>query len=245
LLHSPLLLRGYQWYFNRTLNREIADPALREQLRPQERLGCKRVLFSNDWYPALSDPKVTVISHAIKRVEVDAVVTADGQRHPADVLIMGTGFQATSFLSPMRIEGLGGIDLNQAWKRGAEAYLGMCMPGFPNFFMLYGPNTNLGHNSIVFMLECQLRYLSGAFDALKKQPGLSLQIRKSVQAHYQQALEKRLRQSIWASGCNSWYHDEHGRITTNWPGSTLSYAWQSRRFKPTDFDHQLTGETAP
>lgn len=236
LLHSPLLLRGYQWYFNRTLNREIADPVLREQLRPRERLGCKRVLFSNAWYPALSDPNVTVVSHKIDRIEADAVVTEDGTRHRADVLIMGTGFQATRFLSPMRIEGSGGIDLNQAWQRGAEAYLGLCMPGFANFFMLYGPNTNLGHNSIVFMLECQFRYLRGALAALQAEPKSSLQIRAPVQARYQEALDKRLRGSIWAAGCSSWYHDEHGRITTNWPGSTLSYAWLTRRFQRGAFE---------
>ncbi len=237
LLHSPLLLRGYQCYFNRTLRREIADPQLRAKLQPGERLGCKRVLFSNDWYAALADAKTEVIGSRIRAIEEHAVVTDDGVQHPADVLILGTGFQATRFLTPMQITGKDGLDLNQAWDKGAEAYYGMCMPGFPNFFMLYGPNTNLGHNSIVYMLESQLRYLRGALCLLRDHPQRSVEVRNEVQTEYQQRLEQRLRRSVWASGCSSWYHDEHGRITTNWPGSTLSYAWQTRRFLPHHYKH--------
>ena len=237
LLHSPLLLRGYRWYFERGLSRQIADPALRDRLRPTEALGCKRVLFSNDWYAALADPRTTVVSDGISRIHARGVVDCRGNDHPADVLILGTGFQATRFLSPLQIHGSDGLELNQAWRNGAQAYLGMCMPGFPNFFMLYGPNTNLGHNSIVFMLECQIRYATQALGALNRSPQRSMQIRRDIHQRYQNGLERRLQRSVWSSGCHSWYHDEHGRITTNWPGSTVSYAWATRRFRPDQFEY--------
>lgn len=238
LLHSRLLLQGYRWAFLRRLRREVRDPELRRRLVPKERLGCKRVLFSNDWYRALTDPKVQVIDRPLRRVCADGVEDADGIIHRADTLILGTGFRASRFLTGIEIRGEAGQRLHEdAWRDGCSALLGMSVAGFPNLFLLYGPNTNLGHNSIIFMLECQTRYLGQAWALLRDQPGRALRVRPASQARYQDWLNRRLTRSIWAGGCSSWYRDEAGRITTNWPASTIRYWWMTRQFRVAD--HEL------
>ncbi len=142
-------MKVYQWLFQRYLRRTISDPALREKLTPDYPMGCKRILISNDYFQAIERFGIEVRTGGVAAVDETGLVDADGQHHDADVLIFGTGFQATDFLAPMTIQGRRGRDLNEAWRDGAEAYLGITVHGFPNLFMLYGPNTNLGHNSIV------------------------------------------------------------------------------------------------
>ncbi len=236
LLHSRLLLQGYRWAFLRRLNREVSDPELRRKLIPTDPLGCKRILLSNDWYRALTDPKVTVVDQPIAHVSSDGVVNTTGQLHRVDSLILGTGFRASRFLDGIDIRGSKGCSLRESWQAGPSALLGMTVAGFPNLTMLYGPNTNLGHNSLVYMLECQTRYLGQAWRLLRDQPGHALDLREARQHRYQRWLEQALAKSIWAGGCRSWYQDDAGRITTNWPASTLRYWWQTRRFRPEDFE---------
>ena len=163
---SPKLLAAPMAMWRRQLRTAITDPELRARCVPDYVMGCKRVVFSNDWYPALARPDVELVTEPIERIVPDAVVTADGAAHPADVIIYGTGFGATQFLTPMQVSGRGGRSLRQAWRDGAQAYLGITVAGFPNFFMLYGPNTNLGGNSIIYMLEGQIGYVLGALQAL-------------------------------------------------------------------------------
>jgi cation diffusion facilitator CzcD-associated flavoprotein CzcO len=146
----------------------VRDAAKRRKLTPDYKIGCKRILLSGDWFPAMDRDHVEVVTEAISHVTADAIVTKDGHRHPVDAIIHGTGFQATDFLAPMAITGLGGADLNEAWRDGAEAYKGICVSGFPNLFMRYGPNTSLGHNSIVFMLESQVHYILQCMDLLRR-----------------------------------------------------------------------------
>jgi cation diffusion facilitator CzcD-associated flavoprotein CzcO len=216
------------------LEREVTDPGLRDRLLPDYPIGCKRILQSNDWYPALDRPNVDVVEGSVTRVERDAVVLADGTRLPADVLVWGTGFRTTEFLAPIEIVGRDGAELNDAWRAGAEAHLGITVSGFPNLFLMYGPNTNLGHNSIIFMLECQARYIGQAVRTLAEDDLASIEVREDTHRRFNDSLQRRLRASVWAGGCDSWYVDENGRIVNNWVGTTLEYRWRTRRFDPSD-----------
>jgi cation diffusion facilitator CzcD-associated flavoprotein CzcO len=223
LLKYPSLLKLYHGVFRRYLARAVADPELRRKLSPDYPFGCKRILISNDYYPALVQPHVEVVTDAIKSVSARGVVTADGREREVDAIIFGTGFAASDFLAPMRIRGLDGRDLNQAWRDGAEAYLGMTVNGFPNLFILYGPNTNLGHNSIIYMLEGQFAYVLQCLARLEQEPLRHLDVRPEVLRSYNAELQERLGRTIWASGCTSWYQNADGRLTNNWPGFTFTY----------------------
>jgi cation diffusion facilitator CzcD-associated flavoprotein CzcO len=157
------------------------------------------------------------------------VVTGDGARHPVDVLVMATGFDTNSFLTPMVIEGAGGRRLDHQWKDGAEAYLGLSVAGFPNFFMMYGPNTNLGHNSIIFMIECQANYIVRCVQALQKRGLRSLDLKPEVMRDFNESLHRELERTAWARVDHSWYKTDAGKITNNWSRTTLHYWWKTRR----------------
>ncbi|MFC5478449.1 flavin-containing monooxygenase [Massilia suwonensis] len=213
--------------FQRMLARDVPDPALRASLTPDYPIGCKRILLSDDYLSVFARPDVRLVTEAIRRVTPSGIETEDGTSHPADVLIYGTGFAATEFLAPMRISGRGGRDLNEAWREGAEAYLGMTVPGFPNFFMLYGPNTNLGHNSIVYMLESQVEHVMRCRRALLAAGAASIEVEPGAHRRFNTRLHARLADAVW-QGCRSWYLDRHGRNSANWPGFTFSYRWLTR-----------------
>ncbi len=227
--HGPAWVRaGLERGFRRRLERTVADPRLRAALTPADPIGCKRVLLSNDYLPALTRPNVELVTDAIREVTADGIATADGRERRVDALIYGTGFQATDFLAPMRITGLGGRELDAAWRGGAEAYLGISVAGFPNLFLLYGPNTNLGHSSIVFMLESQVRYVLGCVRALQQRRLRFLDVRADAQAAFNARLQRGLARSVWGAGCTSWYKTAEGKNTNNWPGFTFRYRQQTR-----------------
>ncbi|WP_407733358.1 flavin-containing monooxygenase [Pseudomonas citronellolis] len=232
----PPLMKFMQLSFRLNLRRGIADAQLRRRLIPDYPLGCKRILISNDYYPALARDNVRVIDSGIERVTGDAVVTRDGQRHPVDAIVFGTGFAATEFLAPLRVQGLGGRWLEQAWAGGAEAYKGISVAGFPNLFILYGPNTNLGHNSIVYMLESQFPYVLACLRHLDRQGLRYLDVKPEVQRAYNQALQHGLQHTVWESGCDSWYKTAAGRNTNNWPGFTFRYRQQTRQPEFADYE---------
>ena len=223
-----LTSRFYARVAKRVMRREIPDPALQRALLPDYPIGGKRILISDDYYPTLRRENVEVVTDPIARVTADGVETAGGRTMPADVIILATGFQTTDFLVPMAIEGLGGRKLHDVWREGAEAYLGMTVAGFPNFFMLYGPNTNLGHNSIIFMLECQIRYVVQCIQALAAENLTYLDVRRDVQQAFNRRLQADLARSVWARTPRSWYKRADGRITNNWSGPTIAYWWQTR-----------------
>ena len=208
----------------------IKDPALRAKLTPDYAIGCKRILFDNTYYRALAQPNVDVVTGGIKEVGENYVVTDDGTKHEVDTLILGTGFAAAGFLAPMEIRGRGGRELSAAWRDGAEAYLGITVCGFPNLFMLYGPNTNLGHNSIVYMLESQIQYVKEAVGSLRAAPGTSFDVKPDVQNGFNAKLQHALRNTVWAEGCKSWYIAESGKIVNNWSGFTFTYRRLTSRF---------------
>jgi cation diffusion facilitator CzcD-associated flavoprotein CzcO len=193
-------------------------------------MGCKRVLFSNNWYPTLARPDVALVTDPIDRIVSRGVVTADGTTRPADVIIYGTGFRTLDFLVPMSVTGLGGRRLHEAWRDGAEAYLGITVSGFPNFFMLYGPNTNLGGNSIIYMLEGQIAYVRGALQALDEEGLAWLDVRPEVQEAFNAWVDAASHASVWETGCHSWYTTASGRNTHNWPAQTFLYRHHVRRF---------------
>ena len=208
--------------FRRLLARDVPDPGLRARLTPDYPIGCKRILLSDDYLSVFSRPGVALVSQPIRRITPGGIETDDGAHHEADVLIYGTGFAATEFLAPMRIRGRGGRELNEAWRAGAEAYLGVAVPGFPNFFMLYGPNTNLGHNSIVYMLESQVEHVMRCRREMIAAGAASIEVEPAAHRRFNARLHARLAGAVW-QGCSSWYLDRHGRNSANWPGFTFSY----------------------
>ena len=203
------------------LRLQVKDPALRAKLVPDYPIGCKRVLFSNDWYPALDRDHVDVVTDRISAIEPEGVRTADGTLHKADVLIWGTGFAATQFLAPMRVTGADGADLHEQWKDGARAHLGTTVPGFPNLFLVYGPNSNLGGSSIISMMEAQSRWIAQVARGIADGRARLVAARADAYEAYDREMQDRLGDSVW-SGCSSWYVDGP-RITTNWPGLVAEY----------------------
>jgi cation diffusion facilitator CzcD-associated flavoprotein CzcO len=227
---SQKMLAAPMRLWRRQLEAQIADPELRAKCVPDYVMGCKRVAFSNDWYPALARPNVDLVTGAIERIVADGVVTADGKTRAADVLIYGTGFKAVEFLTPISVTGLGGLRLADAWRDGAQAYLGISVSGFPNFFILYGPNTNLGGNSIIYMLEGQIGYTLGAIQALESERLAWLDVRPDVHDAFNSWVQSASRTSVWESGCHSWYTTATGRNTNNWPDHTFLYRYRVRHF---------------
>jgi len=231
---SPRLLAAPMQLWRRQLN-AVIDPRLRVKCIPDYVMGCKRVLFSNDWYPTLNRPNVDLVTDPIERIVPAGVVTADGVTgsgvtRQADVIIYGTGFRTLDFLAPMAVTGLDGRRLEESWRDGAEAYLGISVSGFPNFFMLYGPNTNLGGNSIIYMLEGQIGYVAGALRALDTEGLDWIDVRPEVQRSFNAWVDAASRTTVWESGCHSWYTTASGRNTNNWPDHTFLYRYRVRRF---------------
>jgi cation diffusion facilitator CzcD-associated flavoprotein CzcO len=237
---SPKLLAAPMQMWRRRLRSQIADPELRAKCVPDYAMGCKRVVFSNDWYPALARPNVELVTDPIERIAPGGVVTAGGTIRDADVIIYATGFKAAEFLAPMLVSGLGGRRLRDAWQHGAQAYLGITVSGFPNFFMLYGPNTNLGGNSILYMLEGQIGYVLGALQTLASHRLAWLDVRPQVQDTFVSWVQTASRTSVWESGCHSWYTTASGRNTNNWPSHTFMYRRRVRRFDLPAYQAQVT-----
>ena len=210
-----------------------ARPGLFEKVWPDYPMGCKRVLFSDDYLPALAQDNVDLVTERIREITPRGVVTSDGVEHPADVLIWGTGFKATEFLAPMRITGSGGRKLEEEWSLGAHAYFGLTVPGFPNMLMMYGPNTNTGGGSIIYFLEAQARYV-GQYVAHLARTGTPLAVRPEVEQAHDRKVQEKLSGSVW-SACTSWYRQPDGRITTNWPSLGIEYRTQAR-FDPADYE---------
>ena len=230
---APRLMRWVAKDFRRRLAEQVADGDLRAALTPEYVIGCKRILLSDDYYATLSRPDVELVTEPIERLSETGVVTADGRERTVDAVIYGTGFRAQAFVAPMRVRGLGGRELNDSWQQGAEAYLGIAVSGFPNLFLIYGPNTNLGHNSIIYMLESQFNYIVGCVRALNR--ARYIDVRPDVQNAFNRDLQRRFRGTVWDSGCQSWYMTADGKLVNNWPGFTFSYRRATRRPDPRDF----------
>jgi cation diffusion facilitator CzcD-associated flavoprotein CzcO len=209
---------------------QVADVTLRAKLIPDFPLGCKRVLRSDDYFPALSRDNVTLETSAIERLTSDGIVTADGVLHPVDIVIFGTGFETQTFQGPVEVSGINDVNLHETWAAGAHAYLGMTVPHFPNFFLIYGPNTNLGHNSILSMLEAQFDYICQAINLLMADSDMAIDIKDQVMRAYDTHIQSSMRGTAWSGNCTSWYKNAAGRIINNWSGTVGEYQQLTSRF---------------
>jgi len=221
----------------RHLRHSIADPRLRAALTPDYTMGCKRVLLSDDFYPALTRDNVEVVTDAVAEVRPTGVVTVDGRVRDVDTIIFGTGFRVTDAPVAHRIRGRDGRSLTEAWRGSMRAYLGTTVHGFPNLFLLLGPNTGLGHNSVVFMAEAQIRYLVAALEHLRRTGTAAVEPTLRAQAAYVADVDRRMAGTVWLQGgCHSWYLDATGRNSTLWPGYSWTYRLRARRFDPGAYD---------
>ncbi|WP_328443976.1 flavin-containing monooxygenase [Amycolatopsis sp. NBC_00438] len=234
MTRHPVLAKMFELRTAQLRRRHIKDPALRAKLTPEYPLGCKRILFTNDYLPALAQPNVDVETARISEITEKGVRTEDGVEHEVDVIVYGTGFAATDFLAPVKVRGPGGRSLQDAWSGGARAYLGITVPGFPNLFCVYGPNTNLGAGSIIYMLERQARYIRQAVERLSRPDVSALDVLPEVEQRYDDEVQARLGHSVW-SACTSWYRQADGRVTTNWPGLVTEYDRRTKRFDVADY----------
>jgi len=227
----PKILKRAEAVWRRHLESSITDPVLRAQLTPTYDLGCKRILPSNDFYPAVAQPNVSLVTEKIIELRPAAVVTADGTEHPVDTVIFATGFHVTD--NPMfgHITGSDGRTLAEAF---GQTYLGTVVPGFPNYFQLTGANTGLGHSSMLLMLESQLTYMADGI-AKTHAAGYRFEVRPEVAASYNAELQRKLPNTVWGSGCSSWYLDAEGRNLTLWPGFTFDFRRRTRTFRTDDF----------
>ena len=211
---------------------QVKDKSLRAKLTPDYPMGCKRVLFSSDYYPAMAAPNVRLETTGIDAITPGGVRTVDGVEHAVDVIVYGTGFASQEFLDSIEIRGVDGELLSERWAEGARAYLGIAVPGFPNLLIMYGPNTNLGTGSIIYMLERQARYIRGLIQAMDRRGIAAASVRAEVEQAYDEDVQSRLSSTAWAS-CVSWYQAESGRISSNWPRTVSAY---SRRTADVDLD---------
>ena len=233
----PGMLRAGQRAAELHLARQVKDPQLRAALTPSYAMGCKRVTPSNEYYPALTRPNVTVVAAALDRVEGDVLVGSDGSRHRADVVVLATGFAVTTPAFAGLVTGRGGRTLADAWDtEGLQALRGTTVAGFPNLFLMIGPNTGLGHSSMIYMIESQLPYLVGAVRAMATRQIDAIDPTPAAQRSWNDRLQAQMPRTIWLTGrCASWYQDAHGRVTTLWPWSTLRFRRELRRFDPREY----------
>ena len=219
-------------------------PDLQAATRPDYAIGCKRVLITTDWFRALRRPDVDLVTAPIARVRPEGVETTDGRVHEADVIIFGTGFTATDFLAPMEVVGRDGTSLRETWAGGAQAYYGLTVPRFPNMFVIYGPNTGHGTGSAIDVLEAQARYLAQALDVLARGGADRLEVRPEVFDAFQEELDERMRTTVWASGCGSWYVNDAGRVTATWPGPPAEYLRRTEVLDVSDFTTRVVQPVA-
>jgi cation diffusion facilitator CzcD-associated flavoprotein CzcO len=216
------------------MRRQLRDRELRRKVWPDYTFGCKRVLFSSHFLPALARPNVELVTDPIRRMTTAGIVTSDERLREVDCVIWGTGFKATEFMFPMQITGVGGLDLRAAWAGGAHAHLGMTVPGFPSMFIMYGPNTNTSGGSIIYYHEAQASYIRAALGLVRSRGAGAIEVRTEVEAASDQELQSRFAGTAWTR-CDSWYRDDSGRIVTNWPGYMREYMQRTRELDPTEY----------
>jgi len=228
----PEILRLAERVAARNIAKAIADPALRARVTPDWRIGCKRILISNDWYPMLARDDVELVTERISEIREHAVVTADGTTREVDAIVVASGFHVTDSPAYQRIIGADGRSLAQVWDEvGQQAYKGAAVAGFPNMLFVIGPNCGLGHSSMVFMVESHLNYLASAVRTMAERGLATFDVRPEVQRQYNASLQQRMRHTIWTTGgCASWYLDKHGNNTTLWPSFTFAFRRITRHF---------------
>ncbi len=236
LFRHPRVMQRAQQMAVRHLQRTVADSELRAKLTPSYTMGCKRVLLSNDFYPAIAQPNVDVITDAIAEVRARSIVATNGVERPVDAIIFATGFRPTNPPLAAHIRGRDGRTLSEIWSGSPKALAGTTVAGFPNLFILLGPNTGLGHNSVLYMTEAQLDHLIGAVRYMRARGVDAIEPREDAQSEWVAAIDRRMRGTVWVSGgCSSWYLDRTGRNSTLWPDSSWSYYRRAARFRPDEY----------
>ena len=219
------------------LEKQVEDPQLRQKLTPDYPIGCRRILISDDYFPALTKDNVTLETDGIQAIDATGIETVSGTHHDLDVIAFATGFETTGWRWSVDVQGRGGTHLNEVWSDYPEAYLGITVSDFPNLFVLYGPNTNLGHNAITFMLERQVEYAVKALDGLGSAGKSAMVPTRAAQDRFNAQVQADLDKTVWADpACNSWYKNEHGKITQNWSSHTRDYAAAVAEVKLDDYE---------
>jgi cation diffusion facilitator CzcD-associated flavoprotein CzcO len=232
----PKLMAPLQRVAERHIKRQIDDPGLRAKVTPDYMVGCKRLLLSSDYYPALTRPNVGLVTDSIAEITKTGLVCADGAAYDVDVIVYGTGFKTVEAVAELNVAGRDGVKLQDVWRGGIEAYHGITVAGFPNFFMLLGPNTGLGHNSVVFMIESQVQHVMSCLRLLARQKADTIEVMAAAQRRFNDGIQHRLQRAVWSTGgCKSWYLDADGVNRTLWPGFSFEYWARTRRARRTDY----------
>ena len=232
----PRLMAPLQWMAERHIERQIAEPALRAKVMPDYTIGCKRILLSSDYYPALTRANVDLVTDSIARITENGVICADGRTYDIDVIIYGTGFKTVEAVAELNVAGRDGVKLQDVWRGGIEAHYGITVAGFPNLFLLLGPNTGLGHNSVVFMIESQVRHVMSCLRLLARQNAATIEVRAPALRRFNDGIQRRLRRAVWSEGgCKSWYLDADGVNRALWPGFSFEYWARTRRVRRADY----------
>ena len=232
---QPRIMKGIEKIAERHMRSAISDPELLDKVRPDYTIGCKRILPSNEWYPALARDNVELVTDRVAEVREHSVVTADGTEREVDAIVFGTGFHVVDMPVARMVHGRDGTALEDAWDGSPNAHLGTAVAGFPNLFILLGPNTGLGHSSMVYMIESQIAYVMDALRELRRNGHRTVEVRREVQDRFNREVQSRMRHTVWSTGCKSWYLDEKGNNPTLWPDWTWRFRRRTARFDPGEY----------
>jgi len=216
----------------RQIRNAINDSDLRAKVTPSDEIGCKRIMLTDEWYPTLEEPNVELITERIEQVTATGIESEDGTERPADVIVLATGFESHAFVAPMEVIGAGGRTLAEEWDPVARAYLGLSVPGFPNMFLLYGPNTNGGTGSVIYVIEAGVAHVIAALNALERSNADRIEVRRERADTFNRELRGALAGTVWHTGCTNWYVDENGNDPSQWPWMWSTYRRRTQQLEP-------------
>ncbi len=226
------LLGPFRALARRQITQAIEDERLRAAVTPTDEIGCKRLMLTDEWYPTLTRPNVELVTDPIAEITPRGVLMADGSERPADVLVLATGFQTHGFVAPMEIVGSAGRTLAEEWAGVPHAYLGVSVPGFPNMFLLYGPNTNGGTGSVIYVLEAGVNHVIAALEELERARSRQIEVTRRAAAEFDREVRAALADTVWHTGCTNWYVDENGNDASQWPWLWSAYRRRTARLQP-------------
>jgi cation diffusion facilitator CzcD-associated flavoprotein CzcO len=232
---NPRLMKVVERLARRHMRDQISDPELLEQVTPDYTIGCKRILPSNRWYRTLGRPNVELVTAGVREVRARSLVDGDGVERPVDAIVFGTGFRVTDIPAAHRVRGRGGRLLDDLWHGSPRAYMGSTIAGFPNLFFLLGPNTGLGHSSMVYMIESQIAHVLAALRHMNDHGAETVEVRADAQQRFNAELDRRMQGTVWNTGCASWYLDHTGRNATLWPDWTWRFRRRAAELRPADY----------
>jgi len=236
LTSKPWLRPPFRAIARRQINKAIKDPELRRKVTPTDEVGCKRVMLTDDWYPTLTKPNVELITDPVAGVTPRGIRIRDGEQRPADVIVLATGFKTHGFVAPMEVVGMGGRTLAEEWSEVPRAYLGLSVPGFPNMFLLYGPNTNGGTGSVIYTVEAGVTHVIAALRELDHWAAAKIEVRREAAHAFDRELREALSKTVWHTGCTSWYLDENGNDPNQWPWLWHTYRRRAAEVSPEAYE---------